>query len=158
MLEQQDTIRREEDKKRRLQDEARRVQRERDQRRLEAQERAEDARLRERDKQQRLQEDAEQRRVIEALLSSARSIVQSGPAARQSPVMSARDPGYGPPTPDEEPFLFPQKPGGPGRASPAMSIANSVMSGSSSRFQSSVHKQWHRLKEAIFKRSKIILA
>ena len=52
--------------------------------------------------------------------------------------------------PDEEPFLFPQEPGEPGRASPAMSIANSVMSGSSSRFQSSVHKQWHRLKEAMF--------
>ena len=116
MLKQEDTIRREEDKQRRLQDEARRVQRERDQRRLEAQERAEDARLRERDKQQRLQEDVEQRRVIEALLSSARSIVQSGPAARQSPVLLARDPGYRPPTPDEEPFLFPQEPRGPGRA------------------------------------------
>ena len=100
MIEKQDRIRREEDKQRRLQDEARRVQRERDQRRLEAQERAEDIRLRERDKQQRLQENAEQRRVIEALLSSVRSISQAGPEGGQSPARSDRDPGYGPPIPE----------------------------------------------------------
>ena len=87
MLEQQDRSRHQEDKQRRLQYEDRRVQREREQRRQEedarserrrqeAEERAEVARLQERDKQQQLQADTEQRRVIEELLNSARSMSQ----------------------------------------------------------------------------------
>ena len=132
----QDEIRREEDRQRRLQDEARRDQREKEQ------------------QLQQLQENAEQRRAIEALIDSARALSQAGPEIRHSPIRSGRDQGFGlPPPPDHFPEatsmenIFPL-PESPGRVSPALSVAHSVLSIGSSRYQSNLHKHFHRLKTA----------
>ena len=133
----QDEIRREEDRQRRLQDEARRDQREKEQ------------------QLQRLQENAEQRRAIEALIDSARALSQAGPEIRHSPIRSGRDQGFGPPPP---PGHFPEAtsmenifplPESPGRVSPALSVAHSVLSMGGSRYQSNLHKHFHRLKTAL---------
>ena len=126
----QDGIRREEDRQRQLQDEARRAQRQKE-------------------------ENAEQRRAIEALIDSARALSRADPEMRHSPIRTGRDEGFGPPPPPGHvpeatsmENIFPL-PVSPGRVSPALSVTHSVVSRGGSRYPSNLHKYFHRLKIAL---------